>query len=57
MEKKLAKEESRELPISFFQKLYDSPIVLLIMGLVVMFGFYTIWGMFEIMSLKPAPLP
>ena len=44
-------------PVPFGQRLYDSPIVLLILGLAVMFVFYTIWGMYEIMSLPQATLP
>jgi hypothetical protein len=39
------------------QKLADSPFLLLIAGLVTMFGFYTIWGLIEIMSLPQATLP
>lgn len=43
--------------IPFGQRLMERPFVLLILGLVVMFGFYTIWGMIEIMSLPQATLP
>ena len=39
------------------QKLFDSPWLLLIAGLVVMFVFYTIWGLIEITTLPQAPLP
>lgn len=39
------------------QKLLDSPFLLLVAGLVVMFGFYTIWGLYEISSLPKALLP
>ena len=39
------------------QRLFDRPFLLLIVGLVVMFGFYTIWGVVEVMGLPPAPLP
>ena len=39
------------------QRLYDSPFLLLAACIVVMFVFYTGWGMIEIMSLEPAPLP
>ncbi len=44
-------------PIPWLQKLYDRPLVLLVLGLVVMFGFYTIWGMWEVLTLPPAKLP
>ncbi len=39
------------------QRLFERPFLLLIIGLVVMFGFYTIWGVIEVMSLPEAPLP
>lgn len=39
------------------QRLFDRPFLLLIIGMVVMFGFYTIWGVIEVISLPPAPLP
>lgn len=43
--------------IPYMQKLLDSPWILLGLGMVVMFLFYTIWGMYEIMSLPQATLP
>ena len=39
------------------QRLFDNPFLLLLLGLVVMFGFYTVWGLIEIASLPQAPLP
>lgn len=39
------------------QRLFDRPFLLLFIGLLVMFGFYTIWGLVEVMSLPPATLP
>jgi len=39
------------------QRLLDRPLLLLGAGLAVMFGFYTIWGLFEILSLPTASLP
>jgi hypothetical protein len=39
------------------QRLYDSPFLLLVLGLLVMLVFYTGWGLVEILTLKPAPLP
>ena len=39
------------------QRLLDHPFLLLMAGLVVMSGFYTIWGLCEILSLPKAPLP
>jgi len=39
------------------QRLLDRPFLLLIAGLIVMFLFYTGWGMFEILSLPAGSLP
>ena len=39
------------------QRLLDHPFLLLAAGLAVMFGFYTIWGLYEILSLPTATLP
>ena len=50
-----AKQDSAQVPKG--QQLFDRPFLLLILGLVVMFGFYTIWGLIEIMTLPQAPLP
>jgi hypothetical protein len=44
-----------EIPLG--QRLFDRPFLLLIFGLVVMFVFYTIWGLIEVMSLPQATLP
>lgn len=50
-------DELEETKIPYLQELYDRPILLLVAGLVVMFGFYTIWGVIEVLSLPKAPLP
>lgn len=47
--------EDREVPLG--QRLLDRPFLLLVAGLVVMFGFYTIWGLVEIARLPTATLP
>ncbi len=39
------------------QRLFDRPFLLLLLGLLVMFVFYTGWGMFEVMTLPEAQLP
>ncbi len=39
------------------QRLFESPILLLVLGLVVMLGFYTIWGFWEIITLPQSLLP
>lgn len=48
-------EQSERKP--FGQRLFDEPFILLFLGLAVMFGFYTIWGLYEILSLPTATLP
>jgi hypothetical protein len=47
--------DEREIPLG--QRLLERPFLLLVAGLVVMFSFYTIWGLFEILSLPKATLP
>lgn len=49
--------DDKEPLIPLGQRLCDKPFLLLAAGLVIMFGFYTIWGMYEIMSLPTATLP
>jgi hypothetical protein len=39
------------------QRLLDRPFLLLVAGLIVMFGFYTLWGLYEILTLPRATLP
>lgn len=39
------------------QRLYDSPFLLLVAGIAVMVLFYTVWGLWEIVTLPQAPLP
>lgn len=41
----------------FLKRLYDSPFLLLALGLLVMFVFYTGWGLLELRNLPQAPLP
>ena len=47
----------RDDDLPFGQRLFDSPFILLFLCIVVMFVFYTGWGLWEILSLEPAPLP
>jgi diguanylate cyclase (GGDEF)-like protein len=51
----LAEETGVILPLG--QRLLDSPFLLLAAGMIVMFVFFTGWGLVEIFSLKQAPLP
>jgi len=39
------------------QRLFDSPFLLLLAGLLVMGLFYTAWGLVQVLSLPQAPLP
>ena len=52
-----APSQRHEEEITLGQRLYDRPFLLLGFGLVVMFVFYTGWGVYEVMSLPQAPLP
>lgn len=48
-------ETTPEIPP--LQRLYDSPFVLLAIGLAVMLVLFTFWGLWEVMSLPQAQLP
>lgn len=39
------------------QRIYDSPFLLLILGVAVMALVYTGWGLLEVLTLPPATLP
>ena len=52
---KTPEPDDREVPLG--QRLLDRPFLLLVAGLVVMLGFYTFWGLYEILSLPMARLP
>lgn len=39
------------------QQLFDNVFLLLLLGIVVMVLFYTGWGLWEVATLTPAPLP
>ena len=41
----------------FLQRLYDSPFILLALGMVIMLVLFTFWGLWEVMNLPQAPLP
>jgi hypothetical protein len=53
----MATPDSSEERAPLGQRLLDRPFLLLLAGLVVMFGFYTLWGLYEILSLPAATLP
>jgi hypothetical protein len=48
-------DPAEEIP--FGQRLFDRPFLLLILGIAIMAIFYTGWGLLEIWTMTPAPLP
>lgn len=54
-ERKPAGVDDERVPLG--QRLLDQPFLLLVAGIAVMLVFYTLWGLAEILSLRPAPLP
>lgn len=44
-------------PVPLGQRLFERPFLLLIAGHVVMFVFYTLWGLAETLMLPQATLP
>jgi hypothetical protein len=50
-----ATSQTTEVPLG--QRLFDRPFLLLLLGLLVMFVFYTGWGLFEVLTLPEATLP
>ena len=51
----LMSNERESVPIG--QRIMDNPFLLLAAGLIVMFGFYTLWGVLEVLWLPDATLP
>ncbi|MEQ9569509.1 MAG: hypothetical protein RLN75_04920 [Longimicrobiales bacterium] len=43
--------------IPWGQRFFDRPFLLLFLGILIMAVFFTGWGLWEITSLPPAPLP
>jgi hypothetical protein len=50
-------DDSSSEEIPWGQRFFDRPFVLLVLGIVVMAVFFTGWGLWEVLSLPPAPLP
>ena len=48
-------ESGERIPLG--QRLFDSPFLLLVVGILVMALFYTAWGLWEVTTLPQAPLP
>lgn len=53
--KDLMNDSTHKPPLG--QRLADSPFLLLAAGLILMFVFYTGWGLYEIMTLPKSMLP
>jgi hypothetical protein len=49
--------ETEDETVPYMQRLFDQPFVLLAAGMIVMFVFYTGWGMVEILGLPASKLP
>jgi len=49
--------QNKDEKIPLGQRLFDKPFFLLLVGLLVMFLFYTGWGFVEILSLPKSQLP
>ncbi len=47
--------EDQQIPLC--QRLFDRPFLLLAAGLAVMFVFYTLWGLWEILTMPAGTLP
>lgn len=50
-------DDDAKLEIPLGQRLFDRPFLLLAAGIVVMAVFYTLWGLYEILTLPQATLP
>jgi hypothetical protein len=44
-------------PIPLGQRFYDNWALLMVLGILIMVVVFTGWGLWEIVSLEPAPLP
>ncbi|HSM06195.1 MAG TPA: hypothetical protein VK858_16365 [Longimicrobiales bacterium] len=49
------RQPAEEIP--WGQRFFDRPFLLLVLGVLIMAAFFTGWGLWEITSLPPAPLP
>lgn len=57
MDRRESPGEAKPDDIPFFQRLYDRPFVLLVLGVVVMLVLFTAWGLWEVLTLPAATLP
>jgi hypothetical protein len=54
-ESRTAPDQPSEAP--FLQRMFDSPFLLLGLGMIIMLVLFTFWGLWEIMNLPTATLP
>lgn len=50
-------EQQSDVTPPLGQRFFDSPFILLGLGLLIMLVFFTAWGLWEITSLPTSPLP
>lgn len=53
----MTEQRRQEERVPWGQKFYDSPFILLILGVLVMFTIFTGWGLIEILTMPQATLP
>ncbi len=53
----MGKHDGGNSEVPWQQRVFDQPFLLLAAGLIVMFGFYTIWGLVELLNLPAGTLP
>ncbi|HEX6558534.1 MAG TPA: hypothetical protein VF021_03710 [Longimicrobiales bacterium] len=48
-------ETTEKVPLG--QRLYDRPFLLMVLGILIMLACYTLWGVWEVLSLPQSTLP
>lgn len=51
----MAESNSEKIPLG--QRLYDRPFLLMVLGIAIMLACYTLWGVWEVLSLPQSTLP
>jgi hypothetical protein len=54
-EARMREDQDEAIPLG--QRLLDRPLLLLALGVAVMVVFYTLWGLWEVLTLPTATLP
>lgn len=50
-------QQERTTDKNWIQKFYDNPWILLVLGLLIPFLSYTVWGWIDMLAVAPAELP